>query len=259
MLDSLEGYLDNIAAAATQTAATGTPLADLAASLKVSVDTVARQHIEIKRLTEHINALRKKGVSITASVPNTEDNNATTCKYCKAVGRSVPHRNNHCFFDPRKNKSRVDWAAKLMEAKGIVFNDAWHVGTAQSKTVVLLNDHNKEKLQDEASLRCSPTNNAYVSNKTDKHLPPEKTGIVDSGATHIYIAPNAPYEKMDTTGKHIRVGTANGQVPNYTDMATLPIPQVKADFPTKRLYYTYIYKHTHWSGSYLWCGLHSGI
>ena len=58
MLDSLEGYLDNIAAAVTQTAATGTPLAELAASLAVSVDTVACQRIEIKRLTEHINALR---------------------------------------------------------------------------------------------------------------------------------------------------------------------------------------------------------
>ena len=41
MLDSLEGYLDNIAAAATQTAATGTPLAELSASLAVLVDTVA--------------------------------------------------------------------------------------------------------------------------------------------------------------------------------------------------------------------------
>ena len=50
MLDSLEGYLDNIAAAATQTASTGGPLAELAASLAVSVDTVARQKIEIKRL-----------------------------------------------------------------------------------------------------------------------------------------------------------------------------------------------------------------
>ena len=124
MMDSLEGFLDNIAAAATQTAATGTPLAELAASLAVSVDTVARQQIEIKRLTEHINALKKKGVSSTSSVPNTGDNNATTCKNCEAVGRSVPHRNNHCFFDPGKNKNRVDWAAKIMEAKGVVFNDA---------------------------------------------------------------------------------------------------------------------------------------
>ena len=78
MLDSLEGYLDNITAAETQTAATGTPLAELAASLAVLVDTVARQQIEIKCLTEHINALKKKGVSSTASVPNTGDNNANT-------------------------------------------------------------------------------------------------------------------------------------------------------------------------------------
>ena len=104
MLDSLEGYPDNIAAAAMQTAATGTPHAELAASLAVSVDTVARQQIEIKRLTENINALRKKGVASTSSVPSTRDNNATACKHCKAVGRSVPHRNNHCFFDPRRKK-----------------------------------------------------------------------------------------------------------------------------------------------------------
>ena len=44
MLDSLEGYLDNIAAAATQTAATGTPLAEFAESLVVSVDTVNREN-----------------------------------------------------------------------------------------------------------------------------------------------------------------------------------------------------------------------
>ena len=103
--------------------ATGTPLAELAASLAVSVDTVARKQIEIKHLTEHINALRKKGAASTASVPSTGDNNATACKHCKSVGRSVPHRNNHCFFDPRKNKNRVDWSAKLIEAKGAVFND----------------------------------------------------------------------------------------------------------------------------------------
>ena len=48
MLDYFEGYLDNIAEAATQTASMGTPLAELAASLAVSVDTVARQQLEIK-------------------------------------------------------------------------------------------------------------------------------------------------------------------------------------------------------------------
>ena len=118
MLDSLEGYLDNIAAASTQTAATGTPLAELAASLAVSVDTVARQQIEIKRLTEHINALRKKGAADTPGVPSTGDNNATACKHCKAVGRSVPHRNNHCFFDPRKTRTELIGKRSLWRQKG---------------------------------------------------------------------------------------------------------------------------------------------
>ena len=44
MMDFLEGYLDNIAAEATQTVVKGGPLAVLAASLVISVDTVARQH-----------------------------------------------------------------------------------------------------------------------------------------------------------------------------------------------------------------------
>ena len=56
MMDQLEGYLDNIAAAATQTAANGGPLSELAASMAVSVDTVARQQQEIKCLSEQVNA-----------------------------------------------------------------------------------------------------------------------------------------------------------------------------------------------------------
>ena len=52
--------MDNITAAETQTAANGGLLAELAASLEVSVDTVARPQREIKRLTKHINALKKK-------------------------------------------------------------------------------------------------------------------------------------------------------------------------------------------------------
>ena len=52
MLDLLEGYLENIAAAATQTAANGGPVAELAASLAVYMDMVARQQLEIKQLTE---------------------------------------------------------------------------------------------------------------------------------------------------------------------------------------------------------------
>ena len=104
MLDSLEGYIDNIAAAATKMAATGTPLVELAAGLAVLVDTVARQQVEIKRLTEHINALRKKGGAVTAGVPNIGEKNSPNCKHCAAVGSSAPHRHNQCFFNPRGKK-----------------------------------------------------------------------------------------------------------------------------------------------------------
>ena len=52
ILDSLKGYLDNISASETQTVAKGVPLAELAASLPISVDTVIRQQQEIKRLYE---------------------------------------------------------------------------------------------------------------------------------------------------------------------------------------------------------------
>ena len=50
MLDSLEGYLDNIVAAETWLVANGGPLAELSVSLAVSVDTVSAQSKEIKIL-----------------------------------------------------------------------------------------------------------------------------------------------------------------------------------------------------------------
>ena len=66
MLDSIEGYLDNIAAAATQTTANGGPLVEFAASLAISVDTVARHQQKIKRYLEQISALKKKGAFVTS-------------------------------------------------------------------------------------------------------------------------------------------------------------------------------------------------
>ena len=56
---------------------------------------------------------------------------------------------------------------------------------------------------------------------------------MDSDATHLYIATNANYGQLNTTAKKIRLGTANGKVATSTAMATLPIPQLAADFPTK--------------------------
>ena len=103
MMYSLEGYLENIAAAATQTVAKGGPLEELEVSLAISVDTVARQQQEIKRLYEHINALKKRGTQVS-SVGTFEGGGlvGTVCKHCEAVGRTATHRKNACYFDPRK-------------------------------------------------------------------------------------------------------------------------------------------------------------
>ena len=45
----------------------------------------------------------------------------------------------------------------------------------------------------------------------ENSLPQQHTGIVDSGATHLYIAQNAPHGLLDTSAATIKVGTANGQ------------------------------------------------
>ena len=90
MMDSLEGYLDNISAADTQTASKGVPLAELEASLAISVDTVARQQQEIKRLSKQANALKNRGMQ-AASV-GTLPGGTTVCTYCEAVVQTAPHR-----------------------------------------------------------------------------------------------------------------------------------------------------------------------
>ena len=116
MMDSLDVYLENIAAP------NGGPLVELAASLVISVDTVARQQQEIKRFSEQINALKKKGTPTNngATLPGTT---TTICTHCEAVGRTEPHRKNACYFDPRKMTDRKYWARKLMEEKGVKFKD----------------------------------------------------------------------------------------------------------------------------------------
>ena len=107
MLDSLDGYLDNIAAAATKTVAKGGPLAELAASLAISIDTVARQQQEIKRMYEQINAMKNRGKQ-ASNIVTTEGvgNTGNVCPHCAAVGRTAPHKNNSCYFDPKNMTDR---------------------------------------------------------------------------------------------------------------------------------------------------------
>ena len=122
MMDLLEGYLDNIYTEATQNVAKGGPLVELSAIMVISVDTVARQQQEIKRLSEQINALKKRGTQAArvGTLPVGELVGTTVCTHCEAVVRTEPHRNNACYFDPRKMIDQKEWARKIMDEKGVV-------------------------------------------------------------------------------------------------------------------------------------------
>ena len=86
----------------------------------------------------------------------------------------------------------------------------------------------------EDSLSCSPTHMYIpeISEENENSLPQQHTGIVGSGATHLYIAQNAPHGPLDTSATTIKVGTANGQVETAAAEATLPIPKLASHFPT---------------------------
>ena len=59
----------------------------------------------------------------------------------------------------------------------------------------------------------------YEENKNS--LPQQHTGIVDSGATHLYIAPNAPHEPLDKSAATIKLGTSNGKFSTSAAKANL--------------------------------------
>ena len=92
----------------------------------------------------------------------------------------------------------------------------------------------KEPLLYEANLSCSPTITYIPTPDAQQEyiLPQQDTGIVDSGATHLYISPSAPHGPPESRAAKISLGTANGQVENSSAKATLPIPQLEVDFHT---------------------------
>ena len=124
MLDSLEDYLDKIAASATQAVAKGGPIAELSASLAISIDTVAAQKKEIKRLYEHLNAMKKKCTQ-SYRIGTTAGGGlmGNVCPHCAAVGRTATHKNNSCYFDAKKMMDKREWVRKLMDKKGVACND----------------------------------------------------------------------------------------------------------------------------------------
>ena len=120
MLDSLDGYLNNIAAVATQAVANGGPLAEFSASLAVLVDTVTAQSKEIKGPYQQINALKKKGTHNSIRETNAGGGmSVNVCPQCAAVGRLDPHKKGSCYFNPNKMTERREWDRKLMDEKGV--------------------------------------------------------------------------------------------------------------------------------------------
>ena len=81
------------------------------------MDTVARHQQEIKRLSEQINALKKRGTQATSGA--TLQVGTTVCTNCEAVGCTEPHRKNIFYSEPYKMTDRKDWARKLMDEKGV--------------------------------------------------------------------------------------------------------------------------------------------
>ena len=123
MMDSIEGYLYNISAAATQTIAKVGPLAELAAILAIKIDAVARQQQKIKCLYEQINGMRKIRTQDSGIGTATGRLIANVCPHCNEVGHTASHKNNSCYFDPKIMTNRREWAQKLMDEKGVACKD----------------------------------------------------------------------------------------------------------------------------------------
>ena len=124
-MDLLKDHLNNIVAAATQLAASSTPLAELSASLSISIDTVVTQAQEIAQLHQQITALNKisGGKLNDVGTSGATGTNPYVCPHCTVVGCSAPHKKNSCFFNPQKMTDRKEVAQKLMDDKGVACKD----------------------------------------------------------------------------------------------------------------------------------------
>ena len=96
-----------------------------------------------------------------------------------------------------------------MDKKGLAYNDdEWQRGKAQK----VMHNYIKEHLLYESRSKWSPTP-SYIHNPDSQRIFPQKyTGIVDSGATHLHLAPSAPHDPPNTSTSQISVVKSNGQV-----------------------------------------------
>ena len=58
------------------------------------------------------------------------------------------------------------------------------------------------------------------------------TAVVDSGASNIHFAKDAPHINFNPTAPKVNVGTATGQVQQSTGTAELNLPSLPESFPT---------------------------
>ena len=73
----------------------------------------------------------------------------------------------------------------------------------------------------------SPT----ITNRRTNSTSIQATGIVDSGATEIYICADASMVNIDRAAPKVTVGTATGQTQLSTGTGKLNLPKLPADFP----------------------------
>ena len=77
--------------------------------------------------------------------------------------------------------------------------------------------------------------NSNFSPTLDKHLhsSPDipSTGIVDSGATDIYLAADASIVNIDLSVPTVKVGTATGKTQQFTGTGDLNLPHLPSGFP----------------------------
>ena len=65
------------------------------------------------------------------------------------------------------------------------------------------------------------------------HSEKNSTGIVDSGATDIYFASDAPVVNIDRVAPRVTVGKATGQTQQSAGMGKLALPHLPSEFTTK--------------------------
>ena len=96
----------------------------MSANLEFLVDTFSAKAKDIKSLHQLINGIKKKGTPNSGGGMN--EGGGTTvnvCPHCASVGRSNTHKNDSCYFDPKKTTKSREWDCTLMEEKGVSYKD----------------------------------------------------------------------------------------------------------------------------------------